>query len=91
MFTCFFGLFTKQFQLLTTLKKKASENMVEKGEKIVNQHFFPFQAAFSPFHTMFSTLLDGEIIISVPFILSSANAFNFDQSEISSFGELKRL
>ena len=38
-----------------------------------------WKPAFSPFPTMYSTLSKTEIIIYVTSILSSANAFNFDQ------------
>ena len=49
-----------------TLKKKAFENTVGKGENTEYQR---------------------EIIISETFILSSAIAFNLDQSEIMLFGK----
>ena len=43
--------------------------------------------AISPFHTLYSTLSKTEIIIFVTFNLSSANAFNLDQSKILSIGK----
>ena len=43
--------------------------------------------AFSPFPTMFSTLLKTSFNFAVTFILSSANAFNLDKSKILSFGK----
>ena len=42
-------LFTTDFQLLTTLKKKSFENIVGKGENAGNQHFLPFPQCFLPF------------------------------------------
>ena len=36
---------------------------------------------------MFSTLLERKVVIVVTFILSSANAFNFDLSKILLFGK----
>ena len=56
--------------LLKTLREK---------EKLLVQ-------AISPLPTMFSTLSKTEIIIFVTFHLSSANAFNWDQSKILSSG-----
>ena len=43
--------------------------------------------AFSPLPTMFSTLPKINFNFLVPFILSSANAFNLDNSIILSFGK----
>ena len=43
--------------------------------------------AFSPFPTRFSTLFNSNFIFWVPFILSSANAFNLNQSGIVLFGK----
>ena len=75
--------FTKQSRLLTTLKRKALENTMGKGENAGNQHFLLFP-------TVFSTLSKREIIILIIFNMSSAKAFNFDKSNILSFGkELK--
>ena len=59
---------------------KAFENIVGKRENAGNQYF-------SPFPTMFSTQSEREIIISATLNLSSANAFNLDQSEILPFGK----
>ena len=58
-----------------TLKKKLNENIVEKGENDGNQHF--------SFSTVFSNLPKTKF----NFILSSANALNFDLSKILSFGK----
>ena len=69
-----------QSRILTTLRKKAFENIVGKGENAGNQHFL-----LCP--TMFSTLSEREIIISAIFIMLSANAFNVDKSKILSFGK----
>ena len=44
-----------------------------------------WKPAFSPLLTMFSTLLEREIIISAIFTLSSANAFSLNQSKILPF------
>ena len=46
-----------------------------------------FCKCWSPFPTMFSTLLKTNFNIWVTFILSSVNAFNLDQSKIVSFGD----
>ena len=42
----FFKLFTTQFRLLTTLKKRALENTVGKGENAGNQHFLLLPQCF---------------------------------------------
>ena len=39
-------LFTTQYRLLTTLKNKAFENIVGKGEDAGNYHFSPFPTMF---------------------------------------------
>ena len=52
-----------------------------KGENADNQ----------PFLTMFSIHPITNFIFSVPFILSSANAFNLEQSKILSFGKELRI
>ena len=39
-------IFTTQSRLLMTLKKKAFENIVGKGENAGNQHFLPFPTFF---------------------------------------------
>ena len=41
-----FYLFATQSRLLTTLKKKALENTVRKGENAGNQHFLLFAQCF---------------------------------------------
>ena len=46
-----------------------------------------WQPAFSLFPTMFSTHPKGNFFFQVIFILSSANAFNLDQSKKLSFGK----
>ena len=64
---------------LTTLKKKAVENVVGKGEKAGSQHFLLFPKCFLPIPKRSS------------FILSSANDFNLDQSKnLSLDKELRR-
>ena len=64
-----------QSRLLTTHRKKASENTVGKGENSGNQHFLRFS-------TVSSTLSKREIIILAIFNLSSANANNLVKSKI---------
>ena len=51
-----------------TLKQRAFENIMGKGEKAGYQHF--------PIPTMFSTLPKPKFNFSFTFILSSASAFN---------------
>ena len=68
--------FTTNSKLLIPLENKASENIVEKGENAGNQHFLLFPQCFLPFPNYFSFTS----------ILSSANAFNLDQSKILSYG-----
>ena len=46
-----------------------------------------WKPAFSPFPTMFPTFPKTNFNFSFTFILSSANAFNLDQSKILSFGK----
>ena len=58
-----------------TLKMKAFENTVGKGENAGNH-----------FSTMFSTLSRGSFNILAMFNLSSANAYNLNHSKILSFG-----
>ena len=58
--------------LLIGLKKKPFEKIVGKG--------------FSAFPTMFSTVSKTEMIISITFNLSPANAFNLVQFKILSCG-----
>ena len=81
-FSCRHGrvliFFPAQSLLLTTLRKKPSENIVGQGENAVNQRFLLFQQRFLPFKT--------QIIYCLTFILSSANALDLDKSKILSFG-----
>ena len=70
---------TTQSRLLTTLRKNAFENIMGKGENAGNQHFLLFP--------QFSTLLKTNFYVWAIFILSSADAFNLDQSKILSFGK----
>ena len=74
-FSCRHGrvliFFPAQFLLLTTLRKKPSENIVGQGENAVNQCFLLFQQRFLPFKKKIYKL-------SVTFILSSANALDLD-------------
>ena len=63
-----------------TLKKKALENTVGKGENAGIQHFLLLL-------TVFSTLSYREIAILATFNLSSANAFNLVMSKILLFGK----
>ena len=65
-------------QLLTTLKKKALENTVEKGKTAHTHHFLLFPQSFQP-------LSRRKIIIIATFILLSANAFNLFLSKNLSF------
>ena len=66
-----------------TLYKMPFENIVRKGENAGNQHFLLFP-------TMFSTLPETNFNFSVTYILSPANAFNFNQS-ILSFGKKLKI
>ena len=70
-------------RLLTTLEKTPFENIVGKGENAGNQHISLFP------HCCLS--IPERICFSVTFILSSANAMNFDQSENLSFGRVNCL
>ena len=63
-----------------TLKKMAFENIVGKGENAGNQHFLLFPQCFLPYQREKS-------LFQTTFILSSANAFNLDQSKIVPFGK----
>ena len=63
-----------------TLRRKAFENIVGKGENAGSKHFLLFP-------TMFSTLPNQNFNFLVTFILSSANAFNLDGSKILSYGK----
>ena len=65
-----------------TLKKKAFENTVGKGENAGNQLFRLFPQCF----------LRKSFNCSVTFIMSSTNAFNLDQLKILLFGtELRQV
>ena len=67
-----------------TLAKKHLENIVGKEENAGNQHFILFPQYFYPSKSNLDFL--------VPFITSSANALNLDQSKILSSGkELNNL
>ena len=66
-------LFTTQSRHLTTLKKKALENIVGKEEN-------------DGFPTVFSTLPQREIVSLAMFDLSSANALNLVMSKNLLFG-----
>ena len=57
-------------------ENKAFENIVEKGENAGNQHFVLFPQYSLSFQKQITN-----------FMLSSANAFNLDKSEILSFGK----
>ena len=46
--------FTTQSQLLTTLRKKAFENILGKGENAGNQHFLLLPKCFLPFQKQIS-------------------------------------
>ena len=81
-----FQLFTIQSRLLTTLKKRAFWKTLLEWEKMLVTSIFSFS------HSVFysSTLSRREITILASFNLSSANAFNFENSKILSFSkELK--
>ena len=57
-----------------TLKKKAYENMVGKGENTGNQHFLLFPQCFLLFPKPISSF-------ELHFDLSSINAFNLDKAK----------
>ena len=63
-----------------TLKKKPFENSVGKGENAGNQHFLLFPGYFLSFPKQISIFLSH-------LFLSSANAFNLDQSTTLSFAK----
>ena len=70
-----------QSQLLTTLGQKAfKKNIFGKGENADDQHFLLFPSHFLPFPKRISTFQSHSFV-------SSANAFNLDQSKILSFGK----
>ena len=62
-----------------TLKKKALENTVVRGENAGNQHFLPLP--------VFPSLSKRNIVISATFNLSSGNTFNLVMSKNLSFGK----
>ena len=64
-------------RLLTTLRRKAFENILGKGESAGNQHFLLFPQCFLPFPKQ---------SFLVTFDLLFANAFNLDKSKFLSFG-----
>ena len=72
--------FTTQSPLLMTLGKMLFENIVEKGENTVDQHF-PL------FRTMFSTFSTTNFTFSDMFILLSTNAFKLEWSKLLLFGK----
>ena len=65
-------------RLLTTLYKTPFENTIGKEENAVNQHFVLF--------LQFLSFPPQNLNFSVTFILSSANTFNLDLSNILSVG-----
>ena len=79
------GLCGKELTLYHTIPtfndpEKPFENIVGKRRKC-------WLPAFSPFPTMFSILHKTNFKFSFMFILSSAHAFNVDQSKNMSFGK----
>ena len=71
------------FRLLTTPRKKAFENIVEKEKLLVNSNFSFSSNVFYPMKT--------EMIILAKFNLSSANALNLVQLKNLSFGRVLPL
>ena len=69
-------------QLLTTLKKKPFENIVDKGENSGNRHFLLFPQCFLPISKRIS-------MFNLHFYLFChlQNASNLDQSKNLSFGK----
>ena len=61
------------------LGKKPFEHIEGKGENAGNQHFLIFPQCFQP------SITDKNHLLKSTFMLSSANALNFDQSKILSF------
>ena len=72
-------VYTKQSPLYHIPYKKPFENCVRKGEHACNKNFILFPQCFKPFKTNTN--------FSVRVILSSANAFNSDQSKILLLGK----
>ena len=66
-----------------TLRKKAFENIVGKGENAGHQHFLLFPQCFFFFFYPFQKR---KFFFSIKFNFSSANSFNLDQSKKLSFG-----
>ena len=73
-------ILTTQSQLLTTLRKKFFENIVEKRENADNQHFLLLLQCFLPYQ-------EQKFIILTTFNLSSANALNLVLSKELLFGK----
>ena len=71
------SVLTLYHRILTfnTLRKKAFEKFVGKGENAVYQHFLLFPQFFLPYQREKSS------------ILSPANAFNIDEAKILLFGK----
>ena len=64
--------FSKQCRVLMSLREKALENIVGKGENVDDNHVFPL------FLNFFSTHSDIDYITPVSFYLSSAESLNLD-------------
>ena len=71
---------TAQSLPFTTLRKLPYKNIVGKGENAGNQHSLLFPQCFLPFPYQI-------FYFSFTLILSSANAFNLDQSKILYLGK----
>ena len=79
-----FGKELTLYQTILTFKdpkRRAFENIVGKGENAGYQHFLFFPQC------LFSVCPKSKFNFSFQFILSSANAFNLNQSKIFSFGK----
>ena len=74
------SLFTSRSRLSTTLRMKALETIVGKGENAGNHHFLLFPRCFLTFPKQISSF-------ELHFDLSSANAFNLDKFKNFSFGK----
>ena len=85
------GLFGKGLTLYHTIKRQFNDPVKEAFWKHCRKRRKCWEPAFSPFPTMFSTLSKTNFNFSPAFILSSANAFNLDQSKILSFGKELRV
>ena len=64
-------------------RKKASENIVGKGENAGNQHFLLFARSWHSYQGHKASFK----MILITIKLLYANAFNLDQSYVLSFGE----